>query len=41
MAPAQSLAEIRPAPQSRTLTVLLALLNSLTVVLAGRRCWAD
>jgi hypothetical protein len=35
------MAAIHPAPQNRTLTVLLAMLNSLTVVLAGRRCWAD
>ncbi len=35
MAPAQSLAEIRPAPQSRTLTVLLALVAALAVGVAG------
>ncbi|MCP9815870.1 YeeE/YedE family protein [Synechococcus sp. GreenBA-s] len=35
MAPAQSLAEIRPARQSRTLTVLLALVAALAVGVAG------
>ena len=35
MAPAQPLAAIRPAPQSRTLTVLLALVAALVVGVAG------